>query len=120
MKKTILIIVMAIAVMAGQTLGLSSNVAEARSDYYIGYDSEEGCDAYIDVDSIQKLGYSNGGRHAEATVYWTNGRKTPNMCVRYEPSTGEYYFNGGAGPMYKPTGIKYSFCVICDKFAYGS
>lgn len=120
MKKMLLIIAMAIAVIAGQALGLNSDIAEARSDYYIAYDPDEGCDAYIDVDSIIKHGYRNGGRHAEATVYWTNGRRTSTMCVRYVPSTGEYYFSGGAGRVYKPTGFKYSFCVICDRLAYGS
>lgn len=104
----------------GQSFEINNNIVEARSDYYIGHDSDEGCDAYIDVDSIVKHGYRNGGRLSEATVYWTNGRKTPNLCVFYRPSTGEYFFNGGAGPMYKPTGIKYRFSVICDRFAYES
>ena len=53
-------------------------------------------------------------------MYWTNGYKRPHMCVRYVPSTGEYYFGGGAGRMNKPTGINYLFCVICDRLAYGS
>lgn len=120
MKKYITVTIMALAILLSQTFVFNTNMVEARSDYYIGYDAEEGCDAYIDVDSISKQGYVNGGRHAEATVYWTNGYKRPHMCVRYVPSTGEYYFGGGAGRMNKPTGINYLFCVICDRLAYGS
>jgi len=120
MRKVVGMFLMMSVVLLGAAFVLNDNVVEARSDYYIGYDPEEGCDAYIDVDSIIKSGYQNGGRHAEATVYWTNGKKRPNMCVRYVPSTGEYYFGGGAGRMYKPTGFNYNYCVICDRFAYGS
>ena len=120
MKKFFTIIMMALAVLISPILGFYMNTVEARSDYYIGYDTEEDCDAYIDVDSIIKLGYSNGVRHAEATVYWTNGYKRPHMCMMYVPSTGEYYFSGGAGGVHKATGFRYSFCVICDRFAYGS
>ena len=120
MKKFFTIIMMALAVLISPIFGFNMNTVEARSDYYIGYDPEEGCDAYIDVDSIIKHGYYKGGRDAEATVYWTNGYKRPNMCVRYVPSTGVYYFSGGAGGVHKATGFRYSFCVICDRFAYGS
>lgn len=120
MKKIFVAALMVFAVLTVQFFTLSANTAEARSDYYIGYDAEEGCDAYLDVDSIKRYGYRGGGRNAEATVYWANGKSYRYMNVRYIPSTGEYYFNGGAGRYYKPTGINYNFCVICDRFAYGA
>ena len=54
MKKYITVTIMALAVLLSQTFVFNTNTVEARSDYYIGYDAEEGCDAYIDVDSISK------------------------------------------------------------------
>ena len=119
MRKSIIFVVMLLSVFIGQSLMFDANTAEARSDYYIGYDAEEGCDAYIDVDSVKAYGYHGGGRNSEATVYWANGKSYRYMNARYIPSTGEYLYSGGAGGFHRATGINYNFSVVCDRIAYG-
>lgn len=120
MNKKILKIIMFVFIFIGAIFFGGNNITEARTDYYIGYDPDVGCDAYLDVDSIQREGYSNGGRIAWADVYWVSGDCWPSMGVRYEPSTGTYYYSSGRGGFNKVTsGFDYKFCVICDRLAYG-
>ena len=110
---------MIVALMIGiQLIVTDSNVAEARQDYYCGYDEQYGCDLYIDIDSVRATGNGNGYRKSEAHMYWTNGASNPYGCVVYGYKDGIYNFSGGAGGYYVPTGARYNFCVICDKVAY--
>ena len=94
------------------------NLAEARSDYYVGYDDYMNADMYIDTDSVKSWGTNGYGRSSGATVHWTNGKSTKYYAC-YNPSTGDYYFSHGAGGLHLVTdGILYRFAVLCDQFTY--
>lgn len=107
-------------VLMGSIFLMGNNTTEARTDYYIGYDSSEGCDLYFDVDSIGYKSYDEGIRYSWATIHWTNGKTWEGMGAGYNPSTGDYYFSGGVGGFKKvtPGYLDYKFCVLCDRFAY--
>ena len=119
--KIFMMAMMALAVFVGW-FGIDSEVAEARRDYYICYDSSQKCNAFIDIDSIEVMGYDERGRTSWASVYWANGKSWHKMGVTYNPNTGAYYYSGGAGGFHKLTykdGLHYNFCVLCDRLAYG-
>lgn len=117
--------VMMLAVVGTPIFLPAPNVAEARSDYYVGYDSDRHANLYIDTDSIRSRGYSNFGagwygRRSEAEVHWSDGRNWPNpWSAAYDPNTGNYYFTSGTGGWSPATGILWNFAYYCDLFAYG-
>lgn len=111
--------IMTALLVASQLIVLNSNFAESRSDYYCGYDEQRGCDLYIDIDSVRATVKKSDYRGSKANMHWTNGFSTEGYVV-YSYKYGVYNFSGGAGRPYVPTGGLYNFCVICDRFAYGS
>ncbi len=114
---------MSMLMFLGSIIFYGNNITEARADYYICYDVDVGCDAYIDADSIKRYGYDNNGiRSASADVYWVDGSSWPGMIVAYNPSTGVYYYSSGRGGLHQVkylAGFDYKFCVLCDRLAYG-
>ena len=122
MRKNFLIVMIGLTAFVGAFLS-GSDITEARRDYYISYDKNEKCNAFIDIDSIEVMGYDERGRTSWASVYWANGKSWHKMGVTYNPNTGAYYYSGGAGGFHKLTykdGLHYNFCVLCDRFAYGN
>ena len=110
--------VMLLGAVAIPAISPQTNVAEARSDYYVGYDDTHG-NVYFDTDSIKKWGWSNGIRVSEANIHFADGT-TWNYCdAAYTPDTGAYYWSGGAGGWHPATGWRYNFAYYCDQFAYG-
>ena len=122
-KKLAASVAMAMSLTVGMSILPSDgvgivNLAEARSDYYVGYDDYMNADMYIDTDSVKSWGTNGYGRSSGATVHWTNG-KSHTYYACYNPSTGDYYFSTGAGGLHLVTdGVLYRFAVLCDQFTY--
>lgn len=122
MRKKFMIAMIGLAAFVGGFLN-GSDITEARRDYYICYDKDEKCNAFIDIDSIEVLGYDERGRTSWASVYWANGNSWHKMGVIYNPHTGVYYYSSGRGGFHEATykkGLDYNFCVLCDRLAYGN
>lgn len=94
-----------------------TNVAEARSDYYVGYDPYEGANMYIDRDSVRRTTLGIYTRASGATVHWSNGKSDPNYLAAKKD--GVYYFSAGAGGLHPAQSIAWNFAYYCDLFAWG-
>ena len=93
-------------------------VAQARQDYYLGYDDYNGTDVYIDIDSVSRVyaGNTFAFRQSKATVHCTDDSTWTQYAI-YKYSTGEYYSSNGHG-VHPATGWQYNFAVMCDQIAW--
>lgn len=109
--------VMMLSITAIPVMMPQSQIAEARTDYYVGYDDDHG-DVYLDVDSVRPLRPWGNRRNSTGNIYFADGTAWRGYYASYDTSTGTYYYSGGAGGVHEATGWRYNFAVYCDRIAY--